>query len=679
MPTTLGHRGVIPKANDGERGRTASMSDTGVRPAPLLAHQPALDGVRGAAVAAVLVFHARPDWLPGGFLGVDVFFVLSGFLITTLLLAEHDRYGRIDLAGFWARRARRLLPALLLVVAFVVVAHRFLGAPEELPALRLDALAALGYAANWRMIYRGGGYFAETGSPSLLQHTWSLAIEEQFYLLWPVLVLLALGYRRPRRMVLLLAGGGAVASAVAAAVCYQPGTDPSRVYYGTDTRAAALVIGCALAAVLANRAPSPRRAYTVLAGGAVVGLAGAAWLADGADGWLYRGGLTLVAVAVAVVLAEVVINPGGLFGTVLGRPWLVALGKVSYGVYLWHWPLFLLLTADRTGQAGMRLFALRIAATLAVAAASYHLVEKPVRRCRPRWRRLGPAFAAAGTVTVAVVLIAGTAPPPAPTTAALAVTAPAGSVAAPSPPSTAPATPAPAAAVPPLRRAGRLPGAAVRVDVFGDSVAFNVGAYLPVPDGFLLRNRAIKGCGIMRSSPVRWSGGEHRNDCPTWDQQWQAAVQGDDPDVAVILLGRWESHDRYVDGRWQHLGEPDFDALSGRELRHALDVVSARGARPMLLTTPYTRKGERPDGGLWPEDDPNRTDAWNWILRDTAAAHPSRPVVVDANRLLCPDARFTWRIDGVRVRTDGLHLTPDAVRRFVAPGLLPLLSSTAAG
>ncbi|HEX7744191.1 MAG TPA: acyltransferase, partial [Micromonosporaceae bacterium] len=180
------------------------MSETGsALRAGHFAYQPGLDGVRALAVGAVLLFHGGVAWLPGGFLGVDAFFVLSGFLITSLLLGERDRTGRIDLVAFWARRARRLLPALLVLLLVVVLVSRVLLPGEELPALRWDALAALGYVANWRMADRGGDYFAQTAAPSPLQHTWSLGIEEQFYLLWPLLfvALLAVSVRRRRAAV----------------------------------------------------------------------------------------------------------------------------------------------------------------------------------------------------------------------------------------------------------------------------------------------------------------------------------------------------------------------------------------------------------------------------------------------------------------------------------------------
>jgi peptidoglycan/LPS O-acetylase OafA/YrhL len=372
------------------------------------AHRPALDGVRAFAVAAVLVYHGGVAAVPGGFIGVDAFFVLSGFLITSLLLVEVAGTGRIRLAAFWGRRARRLLPALLVMLAVVVPVSRVLLAPGDLPPVRGDALAALLYVANWRMIFRGSDYFAQTATPTPLQHTWSLGIEEQFYLIWPLVVLAVLigvaGLRRGgarrrselRRWVLFgicLAGG--VASTVLCWLLHAP-TDSSRAYYGTDTRAVALLTGCALAVLLEHRMPAVtagrhrrdggRRIEHPLLGTAtvlaVLGLCWAASHATGSTDWQYHAGFAAIAVAVAVVIAHAALSPGSPTAWVLSRPPMVTLGRISYGVYLWHWPVFVFCSAGRLGFAGIGLFAVRCAITLAVSIASYVLVEQPIRRGR---------------------------------------------------------------------------------------------------------------------------------------------------------------------------------------------------------------------------------------------------------------------------------------------------------
>ncbi|MFC5003629.1 acyltransferase family protein [Dactylosporangium cerinum] len=628
-----------------------------------LRHLPPLDGLRAVALCAVLVVHGMPAWLPGGFLGVDVFFVLSGFLITSLLLREAEVTGRVSLGGFWLRRVRRLLPALALLVLTVVLAAAYLLPGQEPGALRTDAVAALTYWANWRMVLRDGDYFTATAAASPLQHTWSLAIEEQFYLLWPVLILLALRARRPRRLIGALCAAGFAASTVAAAVLFDP-MHPGRAYFGSDTRAAALLAGCALAAA----APVVARHPTARRGAAVAGvalLAGFAVLAGGAGAWLYRGGFALTALAAAAVLAELAAAPGTPVARLLGAAPLGWVGRISYGGYLWHWPLFAVLDAGRTGLHGPRLFALRVAATLAVAAASFYLVEQPLRR---PWT--GPLRWAVGA---AAGLAAATA-------AALAVVAPAPVVA---PPVLAAATaaqpsdPAPSTAstVPPVGRAGRRPGPP-RVMVIGDSVSWTLGAYWPAdPAGFTLTNEGVQGCGIAVLPELRYGGEPHTNYpyCATWESRWGGSTASQDPDVVVVLLDRWELMDRRLDGRWTHVGEPAYDTYLSAQLRRAVDLTASRGARVALLTAPYTRRQERPDGGLWPEDTPARVDAWNRLLTEVAGSHRDRPVVLDLNRVLCPDGAFTWRVGGVQVRSDGLHLTPAGVQRVVAPWLAPQL------
>ncbi|MDG6105785.1 acyltransferase family protein [Dactylosporangium aurantiacum] len=676
---------------------TFVAATAGKRPLVSLRHLPPLDGLRAVALTGVLLVHGMPAWLPGGFLGVDLFFVLSGFLITSLLLREAELTGRIPLRGFWARRMRRLLPALVVLVCAVVAAGPYLLPEQEPGALRSDAVAALTYWANWRMIARGGDYFTETAAASPLQHTWSLAIEEQFYLLWPLLILLAVRTRRPRRLIGAVCAAGFAASAVAAAVLYDP-LHPGRAYFGSDTRAAALLAGCALAAALpvAARHPVARRA-AALAGAAVLGTLAA--FAGGGDARLFRGGFALAAVAAAAVLAELAAAPATPVARLLGAAPLAWLGRISYGGYLWHWPLFAVLDAGRTGLAGPRLLALRLAVTVAVAAASFHLVEQPLRRPAPagraRWAGGWPARRTAGrarraggwstrrtaglavTVTAAaavVVVLAGPAPVvvPPPVLAA----APADASAPAAPPQAGAAAGAASGAAPPVRRAERRPGPP-RVMVIGDSVSWTLGAYWPdqTDFGFSLHNEGVQGCGIAVLPELRYGGAPHTNYpyCGTWEYRWGGSTAAQDPDVVVVLLDRWELMDRKLDGRWTHVGEPAYDAYLAGQLRRAVELTAGRGARVALLTAPYTRRQERPDGGLWPEDTQDRVDAWNRLLAEVAAAHPSRPVVLDLNRVLCPDGAFTWKVGGVRVRSDGLHLTPEGVRQVVAPWLAPQL------
>jgi peptidoglycan/LPS O-acetylase OafA/YrhL len=347
---------------------------------PLL---PALDGLRALAVGAVLLYHAGVLWIPGGFLGVEVFFVISGYLITAGLWREWVRQSSVEVPQFWRRRARRLLPALaVLLLAVALVGVSFFR--QEIAAFKGELVAAAAYVSNWYLVAADLSYFAEMGRPSPLRHLWSLAIEEQFYLVWPaVLLVLAVVFRRAR----LVAGATlalALASAVAAWLIYTPGDDPSRVYYGTDTRAAGLLLGAALAIVWRpfERRVGRRRPRLLDAMG-VAGIGVVAWhfvrASEFAAG-TYQGGIQLVALATVAVLAAGAHPACRVTGAILGGRAAQAIGRRCYSIYLWHWPVFVF---TRPGLdvpwSPAPTLVLRLALTALLAEVSYRFVEMPIR------------------------------------------------------------------------------------------------------------------------------------------------------------------------------------------------------------------------------------------------------------------------------------------------------------
>jgi peptidoglycan/LPS O-acetylase OafA/YrhL len=377
--------------------------------------------LRAFAVIAVLLYHADLSWIPGGFLGVEVFFVISGYLITALLLAEWRQRGRIDLKTFWLRRARRLLPALY-VLLVVTLAFAVVVLPGEVAGLRGDVLAAFGYVTNWYLIFGQESYFEAVGRPSLLQHLWSLAVEEQFYLIWPPILALGLWIGATRlgpRRVLRVALFGALASAVAMALLYAPGVDPSRIYYGTDTRATGLLCGAALAFLwspgekycplearhrrlkLAGRGRFRRRwgwtAPLLLDILGFAALGGLVWFClhlGEFQPFLYMGGFALVGLATTATIMAVV-HPYTLIGArLLGSAPLRWIGVRSYGIYLWHWPVFMVTRPELDVPFdGLPLLALRLAATVILADLSYRYIETPIRRgaLSLAWRTLREA------------------------------------------------------------------------------------------------------------------------------------------------------------------------------------------------------------------------------------------------------------------------------------------------
>ncbi|MGA0894899.1 MAG: acyltransferase family protein [Ilumatobacteraceae bacterium] len=402
---------------------------------------PGIDGVRALAVLAVVVYHADHDWLPGGYLGVEVFFVISGYLITLLLLGEHERTRRIDIQGFWIRRARRLLPALVVMMAIIAV---YLTAfyPAAREQSRGDFVAGLLYSSNWYQLVVGQGYGAgEAFVP--MRHLWSLAVEEQFYLVWPVVMVAVLGRRRylpdlAKRFFLV-----AALLAVAMAVLYRPGVVPACggestnglvtvlgrcinvnefLYLGSISRAGGLLLGAGFALVWRPAAimrGAMRDGGAALGVVAIVALGGLGWLASTLhlieqgvyNAWLFRGGFLLTGVLTLAVIAAVT-HQRSFASPVLGNPVLRWLGTRSYGFYLFHWPIFQMFRKQADIGLTLTQFAVATAISLAVSELSFRLVEMPVRQGRfgavaAAWRRDTTSLAAVGSVLAVVMLAAG--------------------------------------------------------------------------------------------------------------------------------------------------------------------------------------------------------------------------------------------------------------------------------
>ena len=406
------------------------------RAAGEMGYLPGLDGLRALAIIGVLLYHAGIDWLPGGFLGVDVFFVISGFLITSLILEEYDRSGRIDFKRFYLGRARRLLPAVVVLLIVVGISVLFVY-QDALSAFRQDALATIFYVNNWWYVLVDQSYFESMGRPPLLKHLWSLSVEEQFYLIWPVVALLLVrsgGRPLVRRIALLLAVASTVWMAVIAIRNgYPVDADPSRAYFGTDSHSMGLLVGAALATVWRPGRLSthiPRGTQVIVTGTGIVALAVvvAFYLFVGEfTPWLYRGGFLALAFFTTVLIAAVT-HPASVLGPALGVGVLRYLGRRSYGIYLWHWPIFMV---TRPGidvpWSEPVAFAARLALTLGIAELSYRLVEMPIRRgalgrawkafrsgSKTGLRALGTLVAAglvtvlAGSVAIALVANPGT-------------------------------------------------------------------------------------------------------------------------------------------------------------------------------------------------------------------------------------------------------------------------------
>jgi peptidoglycan/LPS O-acetylase OafA/YrhL len=628
-----------------------------------------LDGMRALAVTAVILCHAEPSWAQGGFFGVDVFFVLSGYLITTILLGEWRSTGGIDLPAFWARRARRLLPALALVLIVVGVGAVTVPSVVASPGLAGDTLATAGYAANWHFMAAHANYFAASNNPSPLLHTWSLAIEEQFYLIWP-LVLIALlrlrsGRNHHRRLALVavITAAGAILSATWMAILTVGSASINRVYYGSDTRAQGLLVGAALAAACQWWGPirtvRGRRTLMVAGLGGAAGVATLCHLVPESSALTFRGGFALLALCTAAVIACVTRIPSHPLTRLLSVRPLPYLGRISYGMYLWYWPVLLVMTAGRMHLHGWALLVARVSVIVALASVSFHLVETPIRRgAVAGWRGWASLPAAAAAVVALPVLV-----PAASASVAM----------------TSSGTPTPAATA-----AATTPLPPVRVLLVGDSVAGSLGVGLSSVAGRFgaeIVNRGSPGCSLAEGNQVRvlWytnpPGKPCQSDKPeSLLQAYRSLVARLDPDV-VLYVARSDTLDTELDGKWQHVGQPSLDRWAESRFQAAASVLSSEGARVVFLTSPFYDSGEQGNGQPWPENAPGRVATDNRLLYEAAQDDPAHATVFELGSLLSPEGHFATRVEGVTVRCqDGVHMTING-GQWVAARLLPNLVS----
>jgi peptidoglycan/LPS O-acetylase OafA/YrhL len=671
-------------------------------------YQPALDGVRAVAVALVLVFHGGATWMTGGYVGVSVFFTLSGYLITSLLLVEHGRTGTIALGRFYARRMKRLLPASLACLVAVAIAAAA-GAFDEFTSLRRDLLGALFQVANWVKLWGDDSYAdltnATLGRVAPLEHYWSLAIEEQFYWLWPLAVIGLFRVCRSAAAVGRAIGVLAVV-AVGAAPVIAAVWGPDAAYWATPARAGEILVGAALAALFHVRGPwgtwSVWLAPLCLA---VVGWAATTWPAG--SGPAYDGWFGVFALASVGLIAGLQ-HASPLRAALSARP-VVWVGTISYGLYLYHWPIFAVLTEERVGGSGLALFAVRLAVTFVVAALSSVLLEQPVRRWDPSWSRplVGGAFATAAVAALVVVGVQPAASAPvaesrvdpavtiAPVDGTLAplatIDAPASgpaasttdtvtdsTVPATSPVSTLPSSstePAPVA-VPPVSRP-------VRIMVVGDSTAQYTAAGLAAwaadhPESAQVTDASVAGCGFLRTGTVPTDGAiDFQGQCDELlDDRLPALLAELQPDVVMLMVTMRDVEDREWDAsegpispfdqRFRDRLLIDYTAMADR-------LVGAGVRRIAWVLPPH------PIAPFQGEQvkmlDPARYEVQFGVIDEVAAGAGDTVQVLDLRAWL--EAMGGTRDGGLR--PDGLHWSPEAgywvAERYLAGSLVSIALS----
>jgi peptidoglycan/LPS O-acetylase OafA/YrhL len=620
-----------------------------------------LDGLRAIAVAAVIIFHFAPSVLPAGFLGVDVFFVVSGFLIARLVTRELSRTGSVSLAGFWGRRARRLLPALSTVTVVVLIATAIVFSNIEVHDLRAQALGTLFYVANWVLIHGNNNYFATVGRPSPFLHMWTLAVEEQFYVVLPLVFFAArrVVVRHPARTAA-FALVGAVASTIWMGVLFSPGGDPTRAYLGTDSHAMGLLVGVAIGVIAGSadhwervtralRSDTPlARAAPFAAAACLVAIVLVMRLASERTEALYRGGFLVFAVLCGVIIVVVAARPDTGLSRGLGTGALVAIGLRSYSLYLWHWPVRVFITPS-SGLHGFGLFVVRLAVSVVLAEISYRLIEQPFRIGRPAQRggsRPAIAYYAVMVVITVVLVTSVDAPQPLPPTS-LSQLGPTPTVA---PPAHKP-------------EPGSVHPQPLRVDIFGDSTGLVLGlggAYNANKLGITVGGDASLGCSLVQTDHV--SAGrvlKRPGYCDGWQDRWQSILRKDPKARLAVMAGAWETLDQKApDGSTIRFGSQAWTDLITSSVRLAVGVLGSDGRTVYLFQVPCYGEGDANDP-LPERHDPARIAAVNGIFTTVARSTP-HVKIVPWRDLVCPNGQRAENINGVHMwLPDDQHLSGD--------------------
>jgi peptidoglycan/LPS O-acetylase OafA/YrhL len=625
-----------------------------------IGYRPALDGIRAIAVMMVIAYHFDYRWAPGGFLGVDVFFVLSGYLITSLLIHEHGRSGRIDLPQFWLRRARRLFPALIVMMVVVGLWISMTAGPFELAMRREDMIWTAFYGSNWHLILSRQDYFEALAGASPLRHTWSLAVEEQFYLAWPLVVAAAmwLGRKRPNALAVVCLAG-IVGSAVAMGWLYE-GANPSRAYYGTDARIHQLLIG-SLLAVLMRRRPSLARFTRVAApialGAAVILVVAVLRLKD-QDPAYYLGVSVLLALTTALLVWSIEVNPGQPIARALSLRPVAWVGQISYGLYLWHWPVILMITTAPAWMpelpgATTSLNITRLAVIFAVEIACYYLVEQPIRKGRmPVIGRSGPRLAAAAGIAAVIVVVG---------TLGWTTARAAGLTQRPIP-GCAPFTIC-------LRHQGA--DSSPVIALVGDSIAQSIDPAMEAIAeelGWTYVIQANSSCRVDSLLAAEVTAADVANllKCQARTPELRKELlQRWHPDVVVMASFMQQQHLRGAAGRYIERGSEEALRMSEASLGAVAREVTSAGASFILMELPP--QSSRNCANSWRFDDPGCTfevaghgdghqARYDAMYERLASAIPGVSAL-SVKGVLCPDGTCRPVIDGTVMRWDGVHFT----------------------